>query len=193
METKLFIPVILGTNRQGRESEKVARLISGVIGKREDIETRLFDVRDFEMPSDDYGQSLKDRFPEYKEAATRADGFIIVAPEYNRGYPGILKSVLDILLREYVHKAAGLVGVSSGSFGGARVVENLLPVVRELGLTATFTSLHFAKAGELFDERGNLKDESYYRKIDNFLEELVWMSGVLRWGRENVPSKYHQN
>ena len=49
----------------------------------------------------------------------RSDALVIVAPEYNHGYPGMLKHVLDTNLHEYVHKAVGVVGVSAG-FGGAR-------------------------------------------------------------------------
>lgn len=64
----------------------------------------------------------------------QADGIVIVTPEYNRGYPGLLKYVLDTNLKEYIHKAVGICGVSAGGFGGARVIENLLPVLRELGL-----------------------------------------------------------
>jgi len=57
---------------------------------RGEIETRLYDVADFHLPQDDYGQGLKDVFPEWRDAVTKADGLVIVAPEYNHGYPGSL-------------------------------------------------------------------------------------------------------
>jgi hypothetical protein len=38
----------------------------------------------------------------------------------------------------------------------------------------------------LFDEHGNLLDQSYVRRLDKFLNELVWMTRVLRYGRENI-------
>ena len=68
----------------------------------------------------------------------RADGLVIVAPEYNHGYPGILKHALDTNLKEYIHKPVGLCGVSAGGFGGTRVIESLLPVMRELGMVTIF-------------------------------------------------------
>jgi len=192
MESKLFIPIILGTNRKGRQSEYVARLLFQEMQKHDEIETKLFDAKDFVFPADDYGQAIKDHFPEYRDAIIRADGLVIVSPEYNHGYPGILKAVLDTLLREYVHKAVGFVGVSAGPWGGTRVIEALVPMVRELGLVVTFTDLNFPKVRNMFDDEGNLKDDVYYERIKGFLAELVWMSKALRWGRKNIPSKYHQ-
>jgi NAD(P)H-dependent FMN reductase len=190
---KVFLPVLLGTNRQGRQSEHVAKWLIKRIERRDggDIETSLFDTRDFALPQDDYGTELKDQFPEWRDAVTRADGLIIVAPEYNHGYPGVLKSVLDLLLKEYIHKAVAIVGVSAQVWGGTRVIEALVHTVRELGLAVTFTDLNFPRVFEKFDETGNLTDTAYEKRAADFLDELVWMSRTLRWGRENLPSKYH--
>ena len=99
--------------------------------------------------------------------------------------------MLLLLLQEYIHKAAAFVGVSSGIWGGTRVIEAMLNVVRELGLAACFTDLHFPKVASKFDENGILLDEAYQTRVQGFLDELVWMSTTLRWGRENVSSKYH--
>jgi NAD(P)H-dependent FMN reductase len=63
---------------------------------------------------------------------------VLVVPEYNHGYPGLLKHVLDTNLKEYIHKAVGICGVSAGGLGGTRVIQNLLPVMRELGLVTIF-------------------------------------------------------
>ena len=190
--TKLFIPVLLGTNRKERNSIHPAKWLVGEMQKRDDIETRLFDVAEFALPQDDYGQGLKDQFPEWKDAIIRADGLVIVSPEYNHGYPGSLKAVLDLLLREYVHKAVAFVGVSAGLWGGTRVIEAMVPMVRELGLAVTFADLNFPKVQNTFDAEGKLLDPAFEKRATDFLDELVWMSKVLKWGRDNVPSKYHQ-
>ncbi len=110
---------------------------------------------------------------------------ILVAPEYNHGYPGLLKHVLDTNLKEYIHKAAGVVGVSAGVFGGARAIENLIPVLRELGLVTIFWDVNFTTVRRRFDESGMLVDDSFLA-IDQFLDELLWMAETLRHGRENV-------
>jgi len=188
---ELNIPILLGTNRKLRKSEFVARWLLGEMQKRPEIETRLFDVADFALPHDDYGQGLKEQFPEWRDAIVRADGLVIVAPEYNHGYPGALKALLDLLLREYVHKAVAFVGVSAGPWGGTRVIEALVTMVRELGLAVTFTDLNFSKVQNVFDEQGKLLDPAFEQRAAGFLDELVWLSRVLKWGRANVPSRYH--
>ncbi|CAN5775524.1 hypothetical protein BH24ACI1_BH24ACI1_24560 [soil metagenome] len=190
-QEKVFLPILLGTNRKGRESEKVAKWLSEKMSDREDVETKLFDVRDFDLPQDDYGTSIGKDFPEWRDAIVRADGLVVVVPEYNHGYPGSLKSVLDLLLKEYIHKAVGLVGVSAGPWGGARVVEACVPMVRELGLAVTFTDLNFPIVKDKFDENCKLLDAAYNKRTADFLDELIWMSHALRWGRENLPSKHH--
>jgi NAD(P)H-dependent FMN reductase len=190
---KLFLPVLLGTNRKERKSVLAAKWLVGEMEKRPEIETRLFDVCDFDLPPDDYGTEIKDRFPEWRDAIIGADGLVIVAPEYNHGYPGRLKSVLDLLLKEYIHKAVAFVGISAGPWGGARVIEAMVPMVRELGLAVTFTDLNFPIVQDKFDEQGNLSDKAYEKRVQGFLDELVWMSRALKWGRENLPSKYHQS
>ena len=188
---QLNIPVLLGTNRKGRNSALVAKWLISEMEKRPEIRTRLFDVADFAVPHDDYGQVLKDRFPEWRDAIIEADGLVIVSPEYNHGYPGALKAVLDLLLREYVHKSVAFVGVSAGPWGGTRVIEALVVTCRELGLAVTFTDLNFPHVQRTFDAQGNLLDHAFHKRVKDFLDELVWMSRVLKWGRGNVPSKFH--
>jgi NAD(P)H-dependent FMN reductase len=187
----LFIPVIVGTNRQGRQSAHVGNWLTGEMQKREEIKTTLFDVKDFALPQDDYGTVIQNQFPEWRDAIIRADGLVIIAPEYNHGYPGVLKSVLDLLLKEYIHKSVALVGVSAGPWGGVRVIETLVTMVRELGLCVTFTDLNFPSVQDKFDADGRLLDLAYEHRVQGFLDELVWMSRALQWGRENLPSKYH--
>lgn len=183
--SSLFIPVILGTVRQGRMSEHVAKFVVEEVSKREGVETELIDIRQIPISTTDAGESIKE--PEFSATVMRADGLIIVAPEYNHGYPGLLKHVLDSCLKEYIHKAVGICGVSAGPFGGTRVIENLLPVMRELGLVTIFWDGNFSNVQKIFDESGKLLDEAYIRRMDKFLKELIWMSKVLKYGRENLP------
>lgn len=180
----LFIPVILGTARQGRASEAVANLMVREIAARPGVATELIDIRTVPTPVDDAGEAIKnERFASLMSAA---DGLVIVTPEYNHGCPGLLKHVLDSCLKEYIHKAVGIVGVSAGGFGGTRVIENLLPVMRELGLVTIFWDVNVSTARNAFDESGEPRDPALLKRIDKFLRELFWMARTLRYGRENV-------
>jgi len=181
----LFIPVILGTTRKGRASENVAKFVFSEVQKRDGVETELIDIRELKFAINDAGEALKDAG--FSEQMMRADGFVIVSPEYNHGYPGLLKHVLDTNLKEYIHKAVGICGVSAGGFGGTRVIQNLLPVLRELGLVTVFWDGNFSGAQTLFDDSGEIKDRpTQEKRLDKFLGELIWMSKVLRYGRESI-------
>jgi NAD(P)H-dependent FMN reductase len=181
----LFIPVILGTARMGRMSLHAARLVTQEVGQRAEVETELIDITQIPLPTNDAGEAIKDSG--YAAKMDRADALVIVSPEYNHGYSGLLKHVLDSCLKEYIHKAVGIVGVSAGPFGGARVIENLLPVMRELGLVTIFWDVNFASVHKVFDKDGRLLDQSFIRRMDKFLKELIWMARTLRQGREQIP------
>jgi NAD(P)H-dependent FMN reductase len=180
----LYIPVILGTSRRGRQSAHVAALMRREVGNRPGVTTDLIDIATVPMPVDDAGESIKDS--SFADSMMRADGLVIVAPEYNHGYPGLLKHVLDSCLKEYIHKAVGIVGVSAGPFGGTRVIENLLPVMRELGLVTIFWDVNVSSVQNVFDQAGELRETAFLPRIDRFLRELIWMSRTLRHGREHV-------
>src|SRR5437667_2269388 len=147
----LFIPLILGTARQGRESEHAAQFVFEQTKKRAGVETEFIDVRKLPMRLDDAGEQMKD--PQFSSTIERCDGLIIVSPEYNHSCPGLLKHALDMNLKEYIHKAVGICGVSAGVFGGARVIEGLLPVMRELGLVTIFEDVIFGTVHTIFDEQ----------------------------------------
>jgi NAD(P)H-dependent FMN reductase len=183
-ERPLFIPVILGTPRQGRMSEHAARFVFEQVKGCEGVESELIDVRELGLTTEDAGGAAK--VESFASSVARSDALVIVTPEYNHGYPGMLKHALDTNLKEYVHKAVGVCGVSAGGFGGTRVIENLLPVLRELGLVTIFWDLNFSSVGKVFDQSGVLLDESHVKRAGKFLSELVWMAKVLRYGRENV-------
>jgi len=183
----VFLPVVIGTPRQGRLTEPAANFVFGELSKRNDIDTELIDIRKIPIRMDDAGEALKDS--EFSATVARADGLILVVPEYNHSFPGLLKHVLDTNLKEYVHKAVGVCGVSAGPFGGARMIESLLPVLRELGLVTIFWDVYFGTAGKLFDSAtGKITDPAYSRRVEKFLNELVWMARALRHARENLPA-----
>jgi NAD(P)H-dependent FMN reductase len=179
------VPVILGTTRKGRMSAHAAAFVVEQLRKRDGVVTELIDIAALQLPIDDAGETAVD--PSFAEKMTVADALVIVTPEYNHSFPGLLKHVLDTCLKQYIHKPAGIAAVSAGSFGGARVVESFLPVLRELGLVAIFWDLNFGPIGQIFDGCGRLLDDAFVRRADKFLDELLWMARTLRHGREHIP------
>ena len=180
----LFIPVILGTARMGRMSLHAAQLVTGELSKCAGVETDLIDIAKLPLPTNDAGEAIK--HADFSAKMIKADALVVVSPEYNHGYSGLLKHVLDSCLKEYIHKTVGIVGVSAGPFGGTRVIQNLLPVMRELGLVTIFWDVNFSSVQKVFTEDGRLLDESYIRRIDKFLKELIWMAKTLRHGRARI-------
>lgn len=187
---KFFIPILLGTTRPGRLSEKAAKLVEQVGREIEEINVVLVDPLNYNFPFD--GNDSENKDPKYSKLTQEADGFFIVTPEYNHSFPGTLKRMLDSELQNYIHKPVAFAGVSNGIFGGARAIEQLTLTVREMGMVATFSDVYFPQAQNLFDEKGKIKDEGYVKRIKRGYEELIWMAKVLKYGRENLPSIYHK-
>ena len=100
METirTLFIPVILGTTRMGRMSLHVGRLVTEELGKRNGVATELIDIAKLPLPTNDAGEAIK--HADFSSKVSKADALVIVSPEYNHGYSGLLKHVLDSCLKE---------------------------------------------------------------------------------------------
>ncbi|MBV9386796.1 MAG: NAD(P)H-dependent oxidoreductase [Chroococcidiopsidaceae cyanobacterium CP_BM_ER_R8_30] len=188
MISNLFVPVILGTVRQGRMSEPVAKFVLEQVKNYKGLDTELIDIRDIPITTQDAGTNAKDSV--FSERIKWADALIIVTPEYNHGYPGMLKHVLDSNYEEYLHKAVGFCSVSAGSFAGSRVVEALLPVVRAYGMCPIQADMNFGEVNKLFDASGKFIDEAtYIRRFSRFITELTWMAKTLKYGRENMATK----
>lgn len=175
----LYIPVILGTAREGRQAEKVANFVLGEV-KHFGLETELIDVRDFHN-----GATGKEPFHihELAKKISLADGYIVVTPEYNHGYPGELKMMLDLFYEEYNRKPIGFCGVSAGILGGARVVEQLRLVSIEFRMVPIREAVYFGNVQKLFDGKGEIQDPSYRDRMKKFLEELVWYANTLQKAR----------
>ncbi len=182
----MYIPVILGTARQGRQSEKAAQFM---LQKAQEagLESEIIDVRDYRLLATDKTEKGPQAL-HLAEKAGRADGFIIVSPEYNHGYPGELKMLLDMLSSQYVHKPVGICAVSSGALGGVRMVEQLRQVCLAFHMVPTGEAVHFSKVQELFDEAGLLKGMSQHGQAKRLLEELIWYARALKSARE-IPGE----
>ena len=172
------ITLVLGTAREGRQSEKVARSVERALQKLEDVTVTFVDVRDHLETFATTRFGIEDTQPHaWKDIACETDGFIFVLPEYNHGYPGEWKLLMDSLYKkEYMHKVAGLVGVSSGMFGGIRCLELATLTLATRGMCVMKDTLTFIRVKEQFDEQGTVVDEKQQERIDTFVQAVVLAS-----------------
>lgn len=183
----LFLPVLLGTVRAGNRSEHVARYVAGWLGARPGVETALVDPR--ALP---FGNlvarewEMDPRPPEvarFVEEMGRADGFVLVCPEYNYGYPGALKNLLDAVYREWNRKPFVLVGVG-GVSGGLRVVDQLRQVVSGLGAVTVPAHVPVTYVAKAFGPEGPVEPETWGPRFDKLFDELEWYARALRAARD---------
>lgn len=178
----LRIPIILGTGRESRFTEKAARFVVEIAKQTPGVFVELVDIRDFTLRFTDKDAAHAE-VKRWKDRVRSSDAFIIVAPEYNHGYPGELKVLLDAAYDEYARKPVAVAGVSDGGMGGARMVENLKPVLVEFQMAVVATSVYFSRVDELFDEKGSIRDPKYVGRVQEMLAELVWWARALKSAR----------
>lgn len=144
----LKIQILIGSTRQGRFSEKPAFYIFDELKKREDVTAELVDLRDWPLPFYDSatspamspGHFTHDIVKRWSEKIKEADAYIMVTPEYNHGYPAVLKNAIDWLFQEWKDKPVGF--VSYGNAGGSRAIEQLRQVVLELQMHPIRQAIH---------------------------------------------------
>lgn len=172
----MFIPVILGTAREGRASEAAAKFVLNELTAA-GHETQLIDLRDYR-----FGETIPEWLPNkekvaqtegWRAIAARAQAFMIVSPEYNHGYPGELKMLLDSAYSEYAKKPVAICGVSSGGLGGARMVEQLRLVAIELVMFPTRGAVYFSNIGKLFNPDGTITDDTFKKRVADLITELT--------------------
>ena len=175
----LKIPVLLGTAREGAFSDKAAAYMHQLLMLR-GVESTLVDPEDYHEKK----TIEKEQVQPWSTIMKEADGLVIVTPEYNHGYPGPLKEMIDTLYEEFARKPVAVCGVSSGGLGGARVVEQVKLVMIDLHMCPIRESVYFSNCRDLFNEDGSIKDPAYDERCATMFEELFWFANVLKAGRE---------
>lgn len=182
-QKSFYIPIILGSTRRERQSSKVARFVHERMAQRPQIETEIIDLLEYDFPIMEERLRFRDdpppRLEEFSEKITRADSLVIVTPEYNNGYPGVLKNALDYLLPEYQRKPIGIVTVSAGGFGGINCLAQLRLVTLGMGAFPIPASLPISRVQNSFDDEGNLLDASYEKRAAGFIDEVLWFAEAI--------------
>jgi NAD(P)H-dependent FMN reductase len=184
----LSIPVVLGSVRPRRLSERPARLLVERLAAH-GCRAPLIDLRELDLPL--FGQRPdQDDHPGVRRLQTLAadaDAMVWLTPEYNHGYTSAVKNAVDFLHAQIRRKPVAVCGLSRGGLGGARAVEQLKLVLIELHAVPIRDSVYFSDAQALFDEGGALRSPAYIGRIDDMVAELAWYARTLTWGRASVP------
>lgn len=187
--SRLTIPVLLGSVRRDRKGIRAARLALRALAAR-GHEPLLVDALELRLPLLDrmYKEHPKGAAPEPLERLAalyrRADGFLIVAGEYNHGIQPGLKNLLDHFLEEYFWRPSGIVCYSTGSFGGVRAAMQLRMTLAELGMPSIPSLLSIPRIASALDEEGRPLADGLARTLDRFLDEFAWYCRAL--GRERA-------
>jgi len=187
-----YIPIIAGSTRRDRQSIKVARFVLARLQQRKGVETEMLDLLEYNFPIMEERLHRRDdpppRLQEFGDKIGRADSLIIVSPEYNNGYPGVLKNALDYLLPEYERKPVGIVTVSAGGFGGINCLAQLRLVTIGMGAFPIPENLSVSRIHDSFQDDGTPNDPAYEKRADVFLDEVIWFTEAITAQKSKRPS-----
>ncbi|HEX5109009.1 MAG TPA: NAD(P)H-dependent oxidoreductase, partial [Vicinamibacterales bacterium] len=188
--SKLKIKVIVASTRANRFSEKPASVIFEAAQKREELDVELIDLRDYPLPFFEEpappGLQGKDNYPKpaimkWRAKVVDGDGFIICTPEYNHGYPAVLKNALDYVYYDWSRKPVAF--VSWGGGGGTRGVEQLRLVTIELDMVPLRWAVHIPNPWFIKDA-SELKTEANLQATSAMLDHLTWWTRSLKNARQ---------
>ena len=187
------VAVIVGTIRRGRQSIKVGKYLIDELNKRDGVESRLVDLESLDLPIlwERRHRMEEDEIPagltQYKEQVDWADGIIMVAPEYNGGYPAALKNAFDALYPEYKWKPFAITCVSSG-YGGYTVISQLREIINRAHGVVVPTTFMARNAASSFDEKGNVINEQYPKTANRMIDSLLWLTEAINRQKESSVS-----
>lgn len=175
------IQVILGSTRQGRAGEKVANWVMAELSKIPGAEFELLDLRDYVLPHFDEpvspmasgGKFTNEVARRWGAKLAEGKGYVIITPEYNHGYPGVLKNALDYAYNEWHGKPVAFVSYG-GSAGGSRAVQQLRQVVIEMQMIPIRDSVLIPLIWTAFNEQGELTHaESHTKSLNAVVQKIL--------------------
>jgi NAD(P)H-dependent FMN reductase len=177
------IGVVIGSNRQGRNAEAVAKYILDKAVSRNDeaVTYELVDIADYNLAylySADTTEEQQAAAKAWSEKMASYDGYIFVTPEYNHAPGAALKNAIDYLNAEVNNKAAGFVGY--GSLGGTRAHEQLRLILAELQVATVRTAATFSLMSD-FENMSEFKPAEHHNEnINGMLNQVISWSRALK-------------
>lgn len=173
------IAIISSSVRIGRVSHRVALFLQQYITTNAFGTAEILDLKEYNFPVFDERLSHQKEplraAVKFSEQIKKADGVIIVTPEYNGGYPSSLKNAVDLLYPEWRRKPIAISTVSDGVFGGTQVITSLAFSLFKMRAWLVPAMFPMPKAHELLDEQGNPADkQTLEKRASTFIQELLW-------------------
>ncbi|MEO3751553.1 NAD(P)H-dependent oxidoreductase [Streptomyces sp. B6B3] len=178
----LRLGVIVGSTRPGRVGDRIAAWFVERARIRPDVEVDVLDLVEFDFPSRHPTEPTPEML-RFTDAVARAEAFVVVTPEYNRGYPASLKQAIDYAYEEWHAKPVGFVSYGSNSHG-LYAVEALRSVFTELH---TVTMRDGVSLDLLAGGAEQTLPEGLGHAATALLDELGWWGVALREARSRRP------
>jgi NAD(P)H-dependent FMN reductase len=196
------LKIILGSIRQNRFGEKPAYWIYEEAKKNKELDPEILDLRDYPFGFFENLSNDDEFVKKWKEKINEADAFIMIVPEYNHGYPAVLKNALDVIYTEWNRKPVGF--LSYGGVSGARAVEQMRQVTIGLQMVPIKNAIHIPTSIYVDITNGKIKDNfnevfnsirngSFGDPVDRFFKDLIWCAKTLKYGRENYDFNLYSN
>lgn len=172
------ICIISSSIRKNRFSHRAALYLYSILKEKYNIEAEILDLLKYKFPLfEERLKFLDSPSPEtvgFAEKVRKADGLILVVPEYNGGYPASIKNVIDLLTDEWRKKPVAFAVVSSGQFGGSQVIQQLQFTLWKIKALTISPSLRIPDI-KTFDENGIPADKTLMDKMASAtINELLW-------------------
>ena len=173
------IAIISSSVRTGRKSHRVATFFKKYIEDNYNATAEIVDLMEYQFPI--FSERLRltpnpdEKMLDYAGRIKKADGVIIVTPEYNGGYPAALKNAIDFLYDEWRRKPIAIATVSNGIFGGSQVITSLTFSLFKIGALLVPSMFPVPSIDKAFDEEGTPADaEGVAKRAKVFVDELFW-------------------
>jgi NAD(P)H-dependent FMN reductase len=154
-----MITIVVGTNRPDSNTKKVALEVRRIY---EDLGVSPGWLDLAELPAEILSPKAyaekPDSFLRFSQGVLNASGLVIITPEYNGGFPGILKYFIDMLKfpESFERRPVCFVGLAAGAWGALRPVEQLQQIFAYRGAMLYPNRVFLPKINELLDAGGRL-------------------------------------
>lgn len=178
------LAVIYGSDRTGRFCEVVGGWVLAELARLGGFEVDLVDPARLTLPRPFGSRSESVRQLGMRLAA--ADAFLVVTPEYNRSFPGVLKELIDSESEAWRGKPVAFVSYG-GISGGLRAVEQLRLVFAELHAVTVRDAVSFSNARDQFNEGRPADAQRAAGALRVMMSRLAWWSAALKAARRQEP------